>query len=114
MIRLWSEPPNNTNHFDRMYAACEDWAGRYAETLTTQRLSLTHITDNEPAYTVGHWRFDWAEDATALLDDLEADLQAEVAWYRLRFHECSHDESDSVECSWDETREFGTIPAGIP
>lgn len=116
MIRVWSEPPDNDNHFDRMYQACEDWATSYDEALETDRLSLTHVqpveeTDTE--HTTGWWRFAWHEDATLLLDDLEADLQAEVDWYRLKYHVCDHDQSeDRVGCSWDEseTREFGTIP----
>lgn len=120
MVRLYSEPPKNENHFTRMYQACEDWTTRYNETLQTQRLDLRHITASddrpEPAHTVGHWRFVMDTDANTLLADLEADLQSEVSWYRLKYHECSHDEAATGGCSWDDaqTREFGTVPAGIP
>lgn len=119
MIRVWSEPPNNTNHLNRMQTACEDWAARYSETLTTQRLTLSHSEPDESEgdvdYTTGYWRFDWSEDATALLDDLEADLQGEVDWARIRYHSCNHDDPDSAGsgCSWEETREFGSVPVGL-
>lgn len=119
MIRVWSEAPNNDNHFQRMYQACEDWVASYNETLETERLDLTHVDSSAgdtstPEHTVGHWRFAWHEDHTQLLDDLESDLQGEVDWYRIKYHECDHDQSEGrVGCSWDETREFGTIPDGL-
>ena len=119
MIQLYSEPANNDNHFTRMWSVCEDWAASYSETLQTQRLELTPITgedDDVPEHTVGHWRFEMTTDANTLLADLETSLQGEVAWYRLKYHSCSHDETSGVGCSWDETqtREYGTVPAGIP
>ena len=119
MIRIWSEYPNNDNHFNRMYQACEEWTSRYDEELTTQRLSLTRVTHGETTdHTTGYWRFAWHEDATTLLDDLETDLQSEADWYRLRYHSCQHDEDSSTRdgCSWDEaqTRDYGTVPAGVP
>lgn len=117
MIKIWSEYPNNDNHFNRMYQACEDWASNYAETLETQRLALTRFTADETTnHTAGWWRFEWHEDATPLLDDLESDLQSEVEYYRIRYHSCDHDEASGDGCSWDEsqTREYGTVPEGIP
>lgn len=119
MIRVWSEAPNNDNKFQRMRTACEDWVSRYSETLTTQRLSLTHVTppgDTTSEHTTGYWRFSWSEDHQQLLDDLEADLQSEVNWYVIWYHECDHDDSASNRsgCSWSDTREYGTVPDGIP
>lgn len=119
MIRIWSEFPRNDNHFNKMHSACEDWVASYNEALTTQRFSLTRMTVSgdgvDADHTVGHWRFEWTEDVTTLLADLESALQSEVSWYRLRYHECVHDSSGSCP-PWDEsmTREYGTIPAGIP
>lgn len=120
MIRLYSEPPKNANHFDRMWTACENWVATYSEALQTDRLELTHITETDEGaaseHTTGVWRFEMTADANTLLADLEADLQAEVNWYRLKYHSCDHDESTQGGCSWDDTqtREFGTIPVGIP
>ena len=116
MIWLYSEPPRNSNHFTKMWSACEDWAATYSETIQTQRLELTHVLaeDGVPEHTTGRWRFEMNTDANTLLADLEADLQPEVSWYRLKYHECGHD--GTGRCSFDETqnREFGTVPAGIP
>ena len=117
MVRVWSEYPNNDNHFNRMHQACENWVSNHSETLETQRLPLTRITDVETTnHTDGFWRFAWHEDAPTLLDNLESALQAEVDYYRIRYHSCSHDETSRHRCTWDEsmTREYGTVPAGIP
>lgn len=118
MIRAWSEPPNNDNHFQRMYQACEDWVNQYTEVLTSQRLALTHVHADTGGseHTRGWWRFDWAEDATTLLADLESALQAEVGWYVIKYHHCDHDGSEDEGCTWDEsqTREYGTVPTDIP
>lgn len=119
MIRVWTEPPKNDNKFNQMQTTCEDWASSYAETLTTERLSLTWMLPAdgvEVEHAVGHWRFEWSEDLTTLLADLEAGLQNEVSWYRIRYHSCSHDENSRTGCSWDEsqTRDYGTVPGGIP
>lgn len=118
MIRVWSEPPKNDNHLTKMRSACEDWTGRYSETLTTDRLAIEHVHLEEAVseHTTGWWRFEWHEDAVTLLNELESDLQNEVKWYRIRYHACDHDGSDNGGCSWDEsqTREYGAVPQGIP
>ena len=120
MIRLYSEPPKNDTHFQRMSSACENWAASYNEVLATQRLNLKHVPADEeglvPAHSTGYWRFEITTDANTLLADFEVALQSEVSWYRLKYHMCSHDESNPGGCSWDEsmTRDYGTVPAGIP
>ena len=120
MIRIYTEPPNNDNHLQRMRSACDKWAATYPEALEAQRLGLTQITveadDVAPEHTMGHWRFEMSTGADTLLTDLETSLQSEVGWYRLKYHECDHDEAEQQGCSWDEsmTREYGAVPAGIP
>lgn len=118
MIRLWSEPPNNDTHLTNIRRECESWVSRYPETLTNQRLAVTHIpaTPISTAHTVGHWRFDSSADVNTLLTDLETSLQSVVSYYRIRYHACDHDDSSPSGCSWDEsqTREYGTVPEGIP
>lgn len=119
MIRVWTEPPANDNHLQRMRSAAEDWASSYDETLTTERLTVSHSEPDENEgdtdHSTGCWRFAWHEDATVLLDDLETDLQSEVDWYRIKYHSCSHD-GETGDCAWDESmeRNYGTVPAGIP
>lgn len=65
----------------------------------------------------GHYRADWRfefapHDRPSLLDTLENVLNG-VDWYRIRYHECDHDEPAIIRdgCSWDETRTGGTVPA---
>ena len=120
MVRVWSENPPNYS-VNEIRQACEGWASRYDETLTTEKLTITHATggDEDSDFTehlTGHWRFSWSENHTILLDDLETDLQEYVDWSRIKYHECESFNESGVEnptpCSWDETetREFGTVP----
>lgn len=118
MVWIRTEPPKNDNHFVKMQTACENWVASYSETLQTNRLELAHFPaeDGLPEHTTGWWRFEMDADAETLLADLEADLQRETRWFRLKYHECSHDEAEPGGCSFDEsqTREYGTVPGGIP
>lgn len=65
-------------------------------------------------YRGGVWRFDWSESKAQLLDNLEGQANAYCDWYRIRWHECDHDEDDDRGCSWDEVRSDGPVPGGIP
>lgn len=118
MVWLRTEPPRNAAHFTKLQAACDTWTASYSETLLTHSLDITHVAadDGMPEHTTGWWRFEMTTDATTLLADLEAALQAEVAWYKIKYHRCSHDEAAPGGCTFDETqtREYGTVPAGIP
>lgn len=64
-------------------------------------------------YSGGIWRFDWSEDKSILLDNLVGQADAYCPWYRIRWHECDHDEDDRDGCQWDDIRTAGTIPEGI-
>lgn len=74
--------------------------------------------DTEPGvpdhYRGGIWRFEWTEDRSILLDNLEGHASSYCPWYRIRWHECDHDGAWD-ECSWDEsaTRTGGTVPEGL-
>lgn len=114
MIRLVAEEPPDYS-VEEIRTAVEDWVNRYSETLTTERLTVTKQEGGTgTVYLLGQWRFAWAEDATVMLDDLESSLQTYVAWYRLGYHQCDHDETDRGGCSWDREREYGTVPDDIP
>lgn len=118
MIRIWTDPPRNDNHLRKMRDACENWVASYNETLTTQRLTVSHPPPDEDEgevdHTRGYWRFDWSEDATTLLNDLEADLQSETSWYLIKYHPCEND-GGGGDCVWDDSmdRTYGTVPTGL-
>lgn len=58
--------------------------------------------------------FEWSEDKSIILDQLDQYAAAYCDWHRLGYHVCDHDESDRSGCSWDEIRENGTVPSNIP
>jgi hypothetical protein len=60
------------------------------------------------------WRFEWSADKANLLDNLEGHVAARSNWYRIRWHECDHDEDARGGCSWDEIRTGGTVPDEVP
>jgi hypothetical protein len=82
--------------------------------------SLTETTagidGNGTTYLSGDYRFIQEESATDLLDDLESRLQSfQVGLqYRVGYHACTHDEDSPQPCSWEQTRENGTVLSDIP
>lgn len=67
-----------------------------------------------------------AIDVRFLLDNGKDNLQQKltdklvnkVAWYRVGYHECTHDDDNGGPCSWDDTAEWTakdvSIPTGAP
>lgn len=53
-----------------------------------------------------------------ILQKMTDKLKDKVAWYRVGYHACTHDETDATPCAWDDTAEWTgkdvTIPAGVP
>lgn len=77
------------------------------------------LRDAQPAlgipehYRAPLWRFEWSESRALLLDNLEGHVSARTNWYRMRYHECFHDEDSPSACEWDEIRTGGTVPSGV-
>lgn len=61
----------------------------------------------------GPWRFEWQHDKSAILNGIEGQAQAQCDWYRLRWHECDHQDSSNDGCGWTDVRTEGAIPVGI-
>lgn len=118
MVRVWASERGNRTVGD-VREACEAWVASYDETLETERLSIIERpgtdTSDSPRHLTGYWRFVWGEDATALLGDLESALGPRTEWYRIRYHECDHDDPADARggCAWGEARDSGTVPGGI-
>lgn len=96
----------------------QDWIASHDEVLGTQSSDLSAgNTGNDGtgvAYFVGSWRFAWAEDLTALRTDITGYLTDNFEWWRLRYHQCDHDEADRAGCSWDNSWEGGSVPPEVP
>lgn len=58
--------------------------------------------------------FEWSEDRSIILDQLDQYADAYCEWHRIGYHECSHDDEGGGPCSWDERRENGPVPSHIP
>lgn len=102
-------------------AAMNDWVQAHAE------------WDGQPA-TFSEWNTEldgsgatyYATQARFIMDDTKDNLvqkatdklKNKVAWYRLHYHVCDHDEDDRAACPWTDRREWtakdATIPAGVP
>lgn len=121
MVRVYAEHPNNTTVAE-VDAAVQNWVAAHTEwaaDAVTHEMQATTTADDATAYLRGDFRFTIDDDRVTLLDDAEAALQPEVAWYRLGVHTCSHDEAGGVDCAWEDQREWTakpniTIPAGVP
>jgi len=70
-------------------------------------------------------RFELDNSKSNLLQKFEDKLQNKVAWYRLAYHSCGHDDENGGPCSFDPSddpeamaREWTdkdvTIPSGVP
>lgn len=115
MVRLKSQNPTNVSD-QKIKTVVQGWVDRHENVLTTQQIDLWLVKqhpDNDVEHYRGDWRFSWSEDPVTILDDLESDLQQYVDWYRIKYHECTHDPGNFGTDSWDQTREYGTVPAGL-
>ena len=75
---------------------------------------LNQPNGDDPEYYAGELAFDWnAESKSIIVDNLEGYLSSYCDWYRLGYHICTHDEDDA-DCTWDDVRDGGTVPASIP
>lgn len=116
MVRMFVEPPKGEAD-----NAIENWVSNHNEWTSDpveHTLSETNaaIDGTGTAYLRGDYRFIQEETPTSLLDDLEDKLQSIQGglWYRVGYHNCTHNESETASCDWDDKRENGTVPTDIP
>lgn len=54
-------------------------------------------------------------DLTQHIQSIESDMTADAKWYRIRSHECTHDEGSGRACGeWQVEAEQGSVPDGLP
>jgi len=115
MIRLFvdSSVDNVENVIDNWVQNHNTWDG---ESVSQPLTNAPVGANGDGEYLLGSYRFTQDSTATDLLDDIEIQLsalQGEV-WYRIGYHQCPHDEANPQDCSWEQTRENGTVPDSIP
>ena len=116
MVRLYVEPPKGESE-----EAVNNWVenhNQWNDDPVSHELTETtgDLDGDGTTYARGDYRFIQEETADELLDDLERRLQdfQDGLWYRLAYHACTNDEDNPQPCSWDDTRESGGVPEGIP
>ncbi|MFP4218810.1 MAG: hypothetical protein ACLFR6_08245 [Salinarchaeum sp.] len=77
--------------------------------------TLREPVDGE-SYYQAELAFDWSEDESIILDNLDDYAASYCDWHRIGYHVCEHDESDPTPCSWDTDlgRKSGSVPDHIP
>ena len=100
-----------------------DWLAqnaRWTEDSVTHELNErnTAIDGSGETYYAVDVRFLKEETKANLTQKFTDKLENKVAWYRLGYHDCAHDESNGGACSWDDKTEWTdknvTIPDGVP
>lgn len=104
-----------------------DWLeqnARWTEDSVTHELTErnTAIDGSGETYYAVDVRFlpdaDGGDTKANLTQKFSDKLENKVAWYRLGYHDCAHDESKAGPCSWDDKTEWTdknvTIPDGVP
>ena len=116
MIRLFVEPPNGEAE-----EAVNNWVENHTEweddpVSHELREANTNIDGGGTEYLRGDYRFLQDSSATEIIDGLADRLDGFQGglWYRIGYHECDHDESESTPCEWEQTREGRNVPDSIP
>jgi len=116
MVRIFFDLPkgNADNAVDNWVQNHNEWENDPVSHSLTEK--NTEIDGSGVDYVSGDYRFIQEETVTKLLDDLGDRLSSVQGglWYRIGYHACDHDEDQPTPCSWDETREGGTVPDAIP
>lgn len=120
MIRVTASAEGDYS-LDQLNAAMDDWVSKQSEWTAdpiTHQISERGGDDGAPVYRGGNYRFLLDDAKDNLLQKCENKLTNKVAWYRLGYHSCDHDETAPSPCSWDDQREWTdtgvTIPDNVP
>jgi hypothetical protein len=71
------------------------------------------LTDS-PEHFRGDLRFERDSDMSTIREQIETDLKAVTSWYRIAYHECTHDGSSGGDCSWNLEINYGNVPTEVP
>lgn len=117
MFRIMAEKPSDVSETEAN-KLINEWLNNHtqwandptAHEITLVENSLTDV----PQYFTGDFRFERESDKQTILSQIETKLTEVTSWYRIGYHQCSHDETEGGSCSWTEVIEYGTVPSEIP
>lgn len=90
----------------------QPWSG--GEVANSVPDAPTSPFDSDLKYYSVELAFDWSEDKSIILDQLDGYVSAYCDWSRLGYHVCDHDEDDRTGCQWEEIRENGSVSSDVP
>lgn len=99
----WEEPHHSPNESPTLVTADED-----------------ADEEDSPDYYRASWWFSWEHDPASMFDALirddgsEGTLPDACDWSRVGYHQCDHPSDEREGCSWDDVREHGDVPDGVP
>lgn len=88
------------------------WEG--GNTSFSVALTQGEIGNPESEYYSGRFRFEKTDTKDNIVQKLTDKLNNKVSWYRVGYHDCSHDEIDSITCNWGSTVEWSDKDVSIP
>jgi hypothetical protein len=117
MFRILAEKTANIGKVEANKVV-DQWLDTYTSWVddpTPDEITLADdpITD-APQHFRGDLRFERDNDMTTIRDQIETALAGVTSWYRIAYHQCSHDESEATACSWDSVTDYGSVPNGMP
>jgi len=94
-----------------------DLKSKYGEKLSKQNapFELTETMDGTSYYR-GRFRVtlsDKEKEKNDLTEQIEKELDKSASWWRVKYHECDHDENQRTSCSWEYDNSARTIPEEI-
>jgi hypothetical protein len=96
--------------------AVQQWLDQHTRTVEDEEVPL-FVRDEQgssaPPHFEGTYRFTLDSTRSTLLDEIENVLQQVVDWYIVAYHGCTHDEDGGGDCTWNERREWGTVPTEV-
>lgn len=90
-----------------------DLISKYGEKLPKQNapFSQTETLDGTQYYK-GNFRVtlnDKENEKNDLTEQIEKEVDKSASWWRVRWHECDHDEENRGGCSWDYENSAGSV-----
>lgn len=92
------------------------WEGETVQN-RLQTVNIDGVPADTPYYKVDVW-FTLDDSKANLLQKFTDKLENKVSWYRVGYHECTHDANEPTECGWQDTTEWTekdvTVPDYVP
>lgn len=120
MLRLYAEPPGQmpANALENAIAGMTNspWTADPDPASGNLTESNTEMDGSGTRFVAGSYRYLIDSSEPHPLNEMQANLESVVEWYRIMYHVCDHDEDTGEGCSWntDSPYDSGPVPSDIP